>query len=1422
MESDIANYYEKKKKSNDIEAIKKEKNNVYEINKNGFDINIAKKSDSMKLVNLVKDKYELSWNIEGINSVKANIQKNDKKKLDNEIEKAVENKFEKLEKDKKVEEVNELDKEDKENIIENKKVMIENEKKKSLTNISSGVKFNNVFNDIDLEYKIISDTVKENIIINNKIENRDVEFDFNISVSNLIVKQGEDKKIYFYDKDDSTKIIFVMESPFMYDSKGEESKKIELSLIENSGVYSIKMIPDKEWLNDKDRSYPIVIDPVVQTSQNRSSIMDTFTRGVDVENKYNNIFLRVGNNSGEVCRSYIKFSIPELTSAETIIKAELALNLYDSQGTNQINVHKVLNDWNANSTSNLSTASKPGYSEKIEDYSIVSGKENWQSWDITSIAKEWYNTGNNFGLMLKSNNETTKDSVFWASDLHDAYTVVRPMVAMQYISNSCLEDYFTYNSQSAGRAGNGYISDHNGNLVYIHDDISGNGNRMPVKLSHVYNSNQKNNNDINGVALGYGNGWRLNLSQRVFLKNINNVNYYTYIDGDGTYHYFKLNDTTGKFEDELDSELVLETNYDNGYDRGYLIKDKKDNKILFTANGYLYKLIDSNDNAITLSYEGTRLKYIYDGVGRKTTLNINSSGYLVDIIEPDSNKTSFTYNGTQLASILYPDGKSSKYIYDSNNNLKEVVNIDGYKIKYDYYDTGSKKVKKTYEVSSDGTIGKSLDLIYGYNTTSYTDNKGRKNVYQFNDFGNTISVTDSEGRASYYKYGEVQNKNKLTVGSNLQNSIMNYVLNHNLEYKEYWDYNYWGQSKGSMTYDTTNSYYGSQSIKLNKSNLDNSSFMSQVIRLEKGKTYTFSGYIKTLDVSNSKKGAAVFINYYDNNGDIITKESDYITGTNDWQRKEVTFTLPSDATSNTVYIRAGIMEATGTSFFDGMQVEDGNSTNRYNLVENPNFAYNTEMTSKYWSANGYDSSNQIVQASSTDNYPQKMDSLRSIYKMGGDPTVDKNIYQTVNVKGKKGDIYVAGAWGKAQSVNIKDNRYFALDVGIERLDGSYQWKVISFNEDSNEWQYVADRVIADSDYKSIRIYGLYYRNVNTASFDGFQLYKEEFGQSYQYDSKGNIISTKDKDNNSSKFEYNGNDDLTKAIDPKGNEFKYEYDSNRNITKAISAENSITSFGYDMYGNAVSAKIGTGDLFTESSISMSDNGNTKKNSIDARGNVATTIYNDLKDSLDLTIDPNGNRTYYNYNEIGSLVQTKAYNYNEKIKDFESFIISGQTIGDKGSKPQKDTKAIGKDVNKNYVFSATTTDNLIYNLGINKNSGSQMIRFKPLGNTETRYLIYNEGTNNEVLAVYIANDNKVKVSVRKNDGTWNEIITSTKQVVINSNNTIALRWQNTKLGLKVTLNLNDEKLENTTADFKDFTGGKTSIGSYIDGTYFAKEI
>jgi RHS repeat-associated protein len=1183
---------------------------------NDFKIEISKNSSTQKLVDLKKDKYEVSWNLENANAAQGSVVSPNDDEINNDIDKSADDQ---ISKDKDISSESASDKQDAKNIL------VSNEKVKTLKNITSTVNFSNIFSNTDLQYILKGSDVKENIVINKPSDN--AVYKFNLNVKNVTPVLQQDKSIIFYDSNDKTKAVFKIAAPVMYDKAGQSSDNIDIKLNQTEDGYELIITPDNTWLDSSDRVYPVTIDPSMQTSLDVDSIHDTFVCSNDTSNKSQNEFVRVGQTPDVgLTRTYIKFDLPQLSAGDMITSADLNLLLCSSVSKisgNQINVHNVTQD---NNPSTINWASQPSYDPHVEALSVVnSNQDQWVNWDITSIAKQWFTTGNNYGLMLEEDNGSGY-SAFWSSDVDNSYSWARPQVTFNYINNTGLEDYWTYHSQSVGRAGTSYVNDYNGNLVFTHSDIDMNGSRMPVSINHVFNSNDRN------TDVGTGDGWRLNLNERLEQQNISGVNYYKYTDEDGTRHYFK--DTgAAQFSDELNLGLTLTKETDGTLS----IKDKKDNKIDFNASTCdLNYIKDANGNTMTFAYgsgnvSGVRnLTKVTDGAGRVVSLNYTGS-LLTSIVDSANRTTYYNYDGNgNMTSITYPDGKTCTYSYDGNHNLVSATNYDGYKISYQYYGIAPYRVSDVLESNTDGTLGDELSINYGNNSTTFTDVKSRKNVYEFDNSGETLCIKDSDGSAEYYEHGDATNATKLTSESKVEKTVVNLLTNHELETTDGWSASSDG-GNGTSIFTTEASYLGHQSIKITKTDNVSRQYYDQWNNLTKGKTYTFSGYVKTVGVSNTNgNGAALSFYYKDKSGVYQHVDSKYINGTNDWQRIQVSFTLPNDASDTNVLTRLSMLQESGTAYFDSLQLEEGSIANRYNLIENGDLT-GTSGTPNKWSASGTSGSDGLVTVTDSD-HPINLDD--NVYQVNGVYGVEKRLGQSVNVSGKAGDIYTLGTWGKAYSV---PSGTFQIQAAFITSNGP-QWVTFDFNKASNDWQYVSGECIAKSDYSRIDVYYLYKDNANTAYFDGAQLYKEQFGKSYQYDSNGNIVSTASLAQQNSTFQYNGNNDLVQSIDPKGNSFNYQYDSKHNLTRATSSENVNYSFNYDSNGNPISSRVGDGTDYIQSKADYTASGNYIKSLTDSLGNTVNYNYDETKGLLTSVTDAKGSTTNNGYDGMDNLTST----------------------------------------------------------------------------------------------------------------------------------------------------------------------------------------
>ena len=389
--------------------------------------------------------------------------------------------------------------------------------------------------------------------------------------------------------------------------------------------------------------------------------------------------------------------------------------------------------------------------------------------------------------------------------------------------------------------------------------------------------------------------------------------------------------------------------------------------------------------------------------------------------------------------------------------------------------------------------------------------------------------------------------------------------------------------------------------------------------------------------------------YQDKNSAWISVNSQYTNGTNDWQRVDVKFTLPLDAISATAYAKFGIAGETGSAYFDCFQFEDGPIANRYNLVENADLSYGNPIPN-YWNKSVLSDSNDI--ATTIDG--------KTSFKIKGSATKTKNLYQTVQVSGKAGDTILVSGWAKGASAPISGYRRFSLEVGIRKMDDTNEWHVISFNEDSSDWQYITDRIVTLADYKSVTLYAEYYYNVNEAYFTNFQLTKEEFGVSYIYDVKGNVTSVKDISKQNSTFEYNGNNDLMTFTNPSGGKFTYLYDPKRNISSATSATNVVYSFIYDSSGNPLKSTVGDSSLFMESTATYSTSGNYLSTLTDSQGNTITSKYNEVKGVLDSTTDAKGSETLYTYDSMDRIISASKIIGDAASRNLGKFPLSTNSL------------------------------------------------------------------------------------------------------------------------------------------------------------------
>ncbi|MBR4881415.1 MAG: RICIN domain-containing protein, partial [Clostridia bacterium] len=488
--------------------------------------------------------------------------------------------------------------------------------------------------------------------------------------------------------------------------------------------------------------------------------------------------------------------------------------------------------------------------------------------------------------------------------------------------------------------------------------------------------------------------------------------------------------------------------------------------------------------------------------------------------------------------------------------------------------------------------------------------------------------------------------------------------------------------------------------------------------------YTISAYISTDGATLSGSGVRVSADVYTNNSYSAGTASSLVTHTEsgEWIRVQATVNVPAGAT----HILAGIFlakDTIGTVYVDDIQLE-------HNLSGGAGSFNQLANASLLNSFSGWSGAGNFSSGSRSDGAPL---CLKYVANVNGSATASRELYQTVELDGKKGDVFIAGAWGKANSVPVYsltkdangetvqyDTEYykkkgrpeFGLHVefynGNTKVGDTFDFQ---FNSMIESWQFLSEKIIAPDNYTEVKFSFVYAYNTGSASVATPFLYKENYGQSYVYDENGNVVSSKDKAETESAFAYQDNT-LTESLSPTGTRYMYANDDTTQNTKyAISNSGQKVNLGYNQSGDATSMSITSLDfipsLVGENNQNLSDvdcyivnakNGRVLKPHDDANGNLIYAKYLEGETDEKWKLIYLSNHTYYikslaldgsgiTTDSSGTLLQLDTITYNNVTwVPPVSFKFRFESNGDGTFKI-----ATGASGNSKYLYQ---TDNLHY--------------------------------------------------------------------------------------------------------------------------------
>lgn len=396
----------------------------------------------------------------------------------------------------------------------------------------------------------------------------------------------------------------------MYDSyipKGFQSVSEIESIPEEAVTYDIQLehevidnqlflhvIPNKTWLEDPSRIYPLTIDPTLVKLQSTTFVDDTNIRsGFPTTTGGNDLEIAGGKSGTNVIRGLLKFNLSSIPAAVTILDSNMNL-WYSSTNNNtpiDISVHRVLKGWTDNqATWNQPITSIPwtvrggdfvsaplstvvGLAE-VEDLALAERK-----WDIpTSLISTWVtNPLNNYGLLIKSTTEDVNTYKKFISSEHSISSKYHPLLVVTYksIARLGLEDYWEYDSHPLV-GGNSFTNLTTGNNIIQYQDLY-----LPSRGGYGFNfARTYNSKSIEKSIFGYG--WTATGLENLFIDESQNTIHYT--DEDGTTHTFTFDAAKDLYVSGPGLYLTIReySIYANGrYEHYYELLDKYGEKIVF-------------------------------------------------------------------------------------------------------------------------------------------------------------------------------------------------------------------------------------------------------------------------------------------------------------------------------------------------------------------------------------------------------------------------------------------------------------------------------------------------------------------------------------------------------------------------------------------------------------------------------------------------------------------------------------------------------------------------------------------------------------------------------------------------------------------------------------------------------------------------
>lgn len=328
----------------------------------------------------------------------------------------------------------------------------------------------------ELEILVKGNKIKSNIVL--KERGTYPEYCFYLKTTNLSVVYNEEKEeIEFYHKKKNT-LEYVLKAPLMYDGNQEYSEDIWYEIEKRNEDYQITMKANQAWIEDKNRIYPITLDPEIVVQSQEETIRSYQSVGTQVSRAPQ--IVEFGKKEAtKIMRGYYTFNLPFLKSNMVVVEAIFKLKIKKYASGLYYSVHEL--------TSNVQEGNTlPSYKSQA----IIQNRypdSNILCIDITSMLQQ-----RNFkGIVIKAHDEEGNElkigQLGGEESINDA-----PLLEIKYYEKQLFKNERNMKSYPFNEKGQLKLSLIDASKRFEHEDLT----IREFKYGHLFcemvNNNQAN------------------------------------------------------------------------------------------------------------------------------------------------------------------------------------------------------------------------------------------------------------------------------------------------------------------------------------------------------------------------------------------------------------------------------------------------------------------------------------------------------------------------------------------------------------------------------------------------------------------------------------------------------------------------------------------------------------------------------------------------------------------------------------------------------------------------------------------------------------------------------------------------------------------------------------------------------------------